>query len=127
MEGAGYTMATSFSRQYEVGGFYDTFTTLNITSTAFTDLGTIDCRSAKSKHIRLTAASTDLTYKVLGSIDGGSNYDITVLSSAALAAAASTNFLVTDYYTNLKIQGAYGSTTGTSTGTLAGKFATVNL
>ena len=120
-------MATSFSKQYEVGGLFDSFTTLSITSTAFTDLGTIDAKTFKSKYIHLTAASTDLSYKVLGSIDNGANYDITVLSSAALASGASTAFLVTDYYTNLKIQGAYGSTTATSTGTLAGKYAAVTL
>ena len=120
-------MATSFSRQFEVGGLYDSFTTLSITSTAFTDLGTIDAKTFKSKYIRLTAASTDLSYKVLGSIDGGANYDITVLSSAALAAAASTAFLVTDMYTNLKVQGAYGSTAATSTGSLSGKYYAVTL
>jgi hypothetical protein len=80
----------------------------------------------KTKVISLTATSTDLAYKVLGSIDGGANYDLTVLSSAALAAAASTKFEITDYYTDLKIQGAYGSTAATSTGTLSGKYAGVS-
>lgn len=120
-------MATSFSRQYEVGGLYESWTTLSITSTGFTDLGTIDAKTFKSKYIRLAAASTDLTYKVLGSIDGGSNYDITITSSSALAANASTAFLITDYYTNIKVQGAYGSTTGTSTGSLSGKYVAVTL
>lgn len=120
-------MATSFSRQYEIGGYYNSFTSASITSTAFTDLGTIDARSFKSKYILLTAASTDLAYKVLGSIDGGSNYDITVVSSAALADGSSTAFIVTDYYTNLKVQGAYGSTAATSTGTLSGKYVSASL
>lgn len=120
-------MATSFSRQYEVGGLYDSFTSLSVTSTAFADLGTIDAKTFKTKSILLTATTTDLSYKVLGSIDGGSNYDITVLSSASLTAGNSTQFYVTDYYTNLKVQGAYNSTAATSTGTLAGKYVAVTL
>lgn len=120
-------MATSFSRQYEVGGVYDTFTNLSISSTGFTDLGTIDSKTFKSKYIHLTATTTDLSYKVMGSIDGGANYDITVVSSASLTATNSTAFLITDYYTNLKVQGAWSSTAATSTGTLSGKYVAVTL
>lgn len=123
-------MATSFSRQYEVGGLYDSFTSVSLTSTSagtFSDFGTIDAKTFKSKRINLTATATDMAYKVLGSIDGGANYDITVVSSATLAGAASTAILITDYYTNLKIQVTYPTTTGTSTGTLSGKYAAVTL
>ncbi len=116
----------NFTRQYDVGGYYDSWTSLNTTSTVFADLGTFDCKGFKTKVFMLTATSTDLAYKVLGSIDGGTNYDITILSSASLTANASTYFYVTDYYTNIKVQGAYGSTTG-STGTLAGKYVGVTL
>lgn len=122
--------ATSFSRQYEVGGVYDSFTSVNqslVNAGTFTDFGTIDARTFKSKRINLTATTTDLAYRLLGSIDGGANYDITVISSATLAGAASTAILVTDYYTNLKIQITFPTTTATSTGTMSGKYAVVTL
>lgn len=126
MEGVGSTMGTSFSKQYEVGGYYSTWTDLTVSSTAFTDLGTFDCKAFKTKTIVLTATSTDLAYKVLGSIDGGSNYDIVEKSSASLTASNSTAFQVTNLYTNIKVQGAYASTTGTG-GTLSGKYFGVTL
>ncbi len=74
----------------------------------------------------LTAATTNIGYKVLGSIDGGTNYDITVLSSANLTMGNSTYFQVTDMYTDLRIQCSNTSTTSTG-GTMAGKYFGVTL
>lgn len=120
-------MVTKFSKQFDIGGEYDDFTNLSVSSTAFTELGTIDCKCYKTKTIFLTAETTDLSYKIMGSIDGGANYDITAASSATLTAGNSTCVEITDYYTDLTVQGAWASTSATSTGTLSGKYAAVTL
>jgi hypothetical protein len=116
---------TTFSRQYEIGGEYASWTTTATASTAFASLGTMDSRSFKTKAILLTAATTDIGYMVLGSIDS-TNYDITVLSSANLTVGTSTYFQITDMYTNLRVDIAKASTTSTG-GTMAGKYFGVSL
>jgi hypothetical protein len=115
----------SFSKQYEVGGEYASWTTTATASTAFASLGSLDARAFKTKAILLTAATTDIGYKVMGSIDS-TNYDITVLSSANLTVGNSTYFQITDMYTDLQVQIAKTSTTSTG-GTMAGKYFSVSL
>lgn len=118
---------TSFAKQYDVGGAYDSWTTAAFASTGFVTLGDFECQAFKTKAFFLTAATTDAAYKVLGSVDGGANYDITVLSSASLTVGNSTYFQVTDMYTDLRIQIAKASTAVSTGGTVAGKYFGVTL
>jgi hypothetical protein len=117
---------TSFAKQYDIGGAYDSWTTAATASTAFTVLGSFACKAYKTKAIVLTAATTDIAYKVMGSIDS-TNYDITVLSSASLTVGNSTYFQITDMYTDIQVQIAKASTAASTGGTMAGKYFGVTL
>ena len=86
-------------------------------SNSYVDLYTWSVAYFKTKQIQFTAATNNLHFKVLGSIDGGLTFPTTVEAEFTVNAAASTIKSWTGIYTHLKaqIQPAVASTHGTGT------------
>jgi hypothetical protein len=66
----------------------------------------VEIRGFKTKTIVVvnSGATNGLTWSVLGSVDGGLNYDITVNSGGNIAASSIASFQDTGYYTHLAFQ-----------------------
>ena len=87
--------------------FHQTWGPTALTSTDYDDTPdiVIPVEGLNTKVILLKNTGLDgLTYTILGSIDGGEEYDFTVDSDTSLASASQVLVNVTDYYTHLKIR-----------------------
>lgn len=76
------------------------------TTDSFAELGVYTCANVLSKSIALreTGGASGIDYRILGSVDGGQNYDETVVADTNLAAGASTIQHIADYFTHLKVE-----------------------
>ena len=97
----------------------------------------VDLRGMRDKVVvvKETGGSSGITYTILGSVDDGASYDLTVKSDTAISAGSLATFRTTDYYTHWTIRakatsgGVYGTSTSDaspSTSILAGNIK-VNL
>lgn len=84
----------------EYGSLADYTTTGN----DWADAGTWNVQALKTKALYFTATTKDLSVQILGSLNGGTTYPITVETSFAVATATPVKKQITDYYTNLKVQ-----------------------
>lgn len=65
----------------------------------------LDVQGLKDKALVIKNTGTKtLSWKLLGSIDGGAEYDVTVKAEADVLSAAYEYYRFTDYYTHLKVQ-----------------------
>lgn len=82
----------------------ETFTHLTTVDT-LVDMGTFSCRMLRSKNLQFSAATNTLVGKVLGSVDGGVTFPVTVEAEFDVTVAGSPVVKTsTAYYTHLKIQ-----------------------
>ena len=83
----------------------------------YVSLGTPDTRLFKTTRTRFAAATQDLKFKVLGSLDGGATYPETVESEFTITAGSSTVKTFTGLWSGLDIQvkPAAGGSHGTPT------------
>jgi len=78
------------------------------TADAYSDVTSVilDVRGLKDKAfvMKNTGAANALSWKILGSVDDGVEYDIAVKSEADVALSSYEYYRLTDYYSHLKIQ-----------------------
>ena len=83
---------------------WNSFTALLTTVNTYADVGAWDVALLKTKQFYFSAATNDLLVQILGSVDGGATYPITVEAEFSVATATPVNKTVTGYYTDLKVQ-----------------------
>ncbi len=64
----------------------------------------LDVRGMKEKVVMVKAATNTVTYTILGSIDDGANYDITVKADTAVTAGNQDIYRDSVYYTHWKVR-----------------------
>jgi hypothetical protein len=96
-------MAAVTTQRGEVTVSKETFTRLTTIDT-LVDMGIFVCRTLRSKNLSFSAATNTLVAKVLGSIDGGVTYPITVEAEFDVTVASPVQKVNTVYYTHLKLQ-----------------------
>lgn len=64
----------------------------------------IDVQGMKEKAVMVKAAGNTVTYQILGSIDGGVEYDVVVKADTAVLAAAQDIYRDSVYYTHWKVR-----------------------
>ena len=109
-------MAVSIAKPSPLVSYNNTIAATLVSSTsAWTDLGTWDCRFMRGKNFYFTAASTaNVNIQVLGSYDDETSYPLTALASFTLN-NASTDKHITDYYTGIKMQAQLTAASTTTT------------
>lgn len=84
-----------------------TATTADVTTTnAFADALIIDLQGIKEKSLQIknTGGANGLSWQILGSLDGGANYDVAVKASANVAFGAVEFYNSSVYCTHWKVQ-----------------------
>ena len=77
------------------------------TADAYADVLTLEVRGypQKTLWVKNTGGANGLTYQVLGSLDGGVSYDLTLVAPASLAAAADSGAIQSSIRcTHIKVQ-----------------------
>jgi hypothetical protein len=97
------------------GSFVD-----KLSTNAYVTIDSVDVVVFRSKTFRFTAATNDLLVNVLGSIDGGANYDQTVDADVAVGSGVTVAKTYTGAYTHMRIQ--VKAAVAGSQGTLSTKF-----
>lgn len=84
----------------------DNFALANFLTTVNTlaDAGVFAVRLFKTKHVVFQATTNNLLVVILGSVDDGVTYPVTVEAEFAVNVGTPVTKTVTGYYTNLKIQ-----------------------
>lgn len=91
----------------------------------YADVGTWESQLLKTKRLRFVATTNDLLVQILGSLDDGLNFDVTVVSEFAVNVGTPVVQTVTDYVTDLKVQ--VKPAVADTHGTLATKYAGASL
>lgn len=89
-----------------VAAAYDKLSDYTSTVDAATDVGVIPCMGFKSKRFAFSAVTNAMKATILGSLDGGVTFPITLVAAFTVATGATPTLKdVTDYVTHIKIQG----------------------
>lgn len=102
-----------------------TFTSILTAADTYVDVSpTVITQFLASRHFDFQAATNDLHVQILGSLDGGVTFPITVVAEFTITAGTPIQKIITagEYYTDLKVQvkPAVAATHGTLTGQFAG-------
>lgn len=102
----------------EYTSFDDLLTSVN----TYADVGVWTTKFLKTKHFVFTAATNDLLVQIMGSVDGGTTYELTAESEFAVNSGATVTKTNTSYYTHVKVQvkPAVADTHGTLSTKIAG-------
>ena len=101
---------------------YGTLPNLLTTINTLVDVGIVVTALLRTKHFQFNATTNSLTVAILGSVDGGVTFPITVAAEFPVATGATPVMKVdTTFYTHLKVQ--VRPTVGGSHGTLTTKWA----
>lgn len=102
------------------------FATSQTTTDAFADVGSAWNKTlykTTTITVKNTHGSNSITYKILGSIDGGDNFDIEIVAATAVAAGIVSTTKFSDYYNVVKIQAK--ATVAASQGTVTARAAAI--
>jgi hypothetical protein len=91
-----------------------------LSTNSYVTIDSIDVAVLRSKTFRFTAADNDLLVNVLGSLDGGANYDQAVDADVAVGSGVTVAKTYTGAYTHMRIQ--VKAAAAGSQGTLSTKF-----
>ncbi len=91
-----------------------------LSADTYDDAGSWSTLFLKTKRFQFDAATNNLHVRILGSLDGGATYPITVEAEFTVTVGTTSVKTSTDWYTNLKVQVKAAS--GGSQGTLSTKF-----
>lgn len=75
-------------------------TTVNTMAT----VGNWHCPLLRTKRLRFTASTNNLTVQILGSFDGGATFPITVVTAFAVNVGTPVVQTITDWYSDLQVQ-----------------------
>jgi len=89
-----------------VEAVWDTLPNYTSTGNGLVDVGVFPCFGFKTKQFAFTAATNAMKAVILGSLDGGATYPITLVAAFTVATGATPTLqTVTTYVTHIKVQG----------------------
>jgi hypothetical protein len=94
--------------------------TAQLSTDDYATVDSVDVAVLRSKTFRFTAATNDLLVKVLGSLDGGANYDQVAEADISVTSGSTVAKTYTAPYTHMRVQ--VKAAVAAAQGTLSTKF-----